>query len=86
MYPNNFLTLWKQRELNEQRVIPLIEIARDTGVHMTTLRGLRDKVIRQPYRATLSSLSDYFGVKPDQIMGERIRIADKVWLREQSGD
>lgn len=84
MYPNNFLTLWKKRELNEQRVIPLIEIARETGVHMTTLRALRDKVVRQPYRATLELLAEYFGVQPDQIMKGSMVI--HVWLREQPYD
>ena len=84
MYPNNFLTLWKQRELNEQRVITLSEISRVTGVHMVTLRLFRDKVMKQPHRQTLNKLATYFNVQPDQIMKGSMAI--HVWLREQSYD
>jgi putative transcriptional regulator len=63
------------REFREERRITLEEIARETGIHRTTLSKIVNK---KGYNCTIDNLDrlcDYFGCRIEELAGHRPGVA-----------
>ncbi len=56
---SQFRLLLAQKSMHERRSISLREVARDTGVAMSTVQGLANNTFKAISREALSSLCDY---------------------------
>lgn len=66
-YRSRLFQYWKQKELEQRQNISVLDVAKATGLHRSTIQSLLDDTTRRFDDPVISAICTYFNVAPGPV-------------------